>query len=85
MDFTVPADRRVNLKESGKRHKYEDLDGKQKKTMEYKNESDSNCSWCALYSYQSIYKGSGNKRKGRDHPTTALLRSVRILRRVCEI
>ena len=53
------------------------------KTMEHKSDSDTNCNWCACYSYQKI--GTGTGERVETIQTTTLLRSVRILRRVLEI
>ena len=43
MDFAVPADHGVKLKESEKREKYLDLTRELKKTMEHKSDGDTNC------------------------------------------
>ena len=40
VDFAVPADSRVKLKESEKRDEYQDLARELKKTMEHKGEVD---------------------------------------------
>ena len=45
MDFAVPADHRVKLKESEKRDKYRDL-GREQKTIEHEGGGDTNCNWC---------------------------------------
>ena len=65
VDFAVPADRRVKLKQSEKRDKYLDLTRELKKVMAHENDSDANCNWCARYSHQRIGKGSGRLRKKR--------------------
>ena len=46
MDFTVPADHRVKLKESEKKDKYLDLAGNGK-TMEHESDSDTSYNCCA--------------------------------------
>ena len=45
MDFAVPADHTIKLKESEKRDKYVDIARgvKKKKTMEHKSDGDSYC------------------------------------------
>ena len=83
VDFAVPADLRVKLKESEKWDKYLDF-ARELKTREH--ESD-NYNWCDRYSCQRISTGTGgleNKRTSGDHQRVALLRSARILRRVLE-
>ena len=70
VDFAVPADHKVRLKESEKRDKYLDLAREQKKTM--KHESDNDTNWGAWHSHQ---KTCG------DH---SFLRWARILRGVQE-
>ena len=69
MDFTVPADYRVKLKET---EKYRDLERESKKqTVEHESDVYTNCNWCSWYSHQRIIKGTGefgNKRTNEDHP-----------------
>ena len=71
MDFAVPADPRVKLKENEKRDKYLDLARElKKKTVEHGSDSDTNCYWCGQYSHQRIGKGTvklGNKTTSGDH------------------
>ena len=43
MNFAVPADNRVKLKESEKRDKNLDLAWEEKKTMENESDGDTNC------------------------------------------
>ena len=46
MDFAVPVDHRVKLKESKKRGKYLALARElKKKTMEHESEGDTTCNW----------------------------------------
>ena len=71
MDFAVPADHRVKLKESEKKDKYLDLDWELKKTVENESDVYTNCNWCSLYRQRRINKesvGFGNKRTRGDHP-----------------
>ena len=50
VDFTVPADHRVNLKEEKIRDNYQDVDRKLKK---HEGDSDTNCIWCSWNDSQS--------------------------------
>ena len=45
MDFAVPADHRVKLKECEKKDKYMDLIRELKKTVENESDDYSNCNW----------------------------------------
>ena len=71
MDFAVPADHRVKLKESKKRYKYVDLAREPKRTMGHENNDDTNCNWRTRYTHKRIGKetgGLGNKKTSEDHP-----------------
>ena len=46
VDFTVPADHRIKLKECEKGDKYLDLARELKKTMEHEGDNYTNCEWC---------------------------------------
>ena len=46
MDFTIPADHRVKIKESKKRDKYLDL-ARVTNIMEHEGGGDTNCGWWA--------------------------------------
>ena len=46
VDFVVPADHRIKLKEYEKKDKYLDLAMELKKTMEYAGDNNTNCNWC---------------------------------------
>ena len=48
VDFAVPADHRIKLKECEKRDKYLDLTRELKKTMEHEGDNYTNCDWCFL-------------------------------------
>ena len=50
VDFTVPADHRIKLKECEKKNKYLDLARELKKTMEREIDNFTNCNWCVLNS-----------------------------------
>ena len=45
VDFAVPVDHRVKIKESEKRDMYLDLT-KELKTMEHEDDGDTSCGWC---------------------------------------
>ena len=63
VDFAVPADHRIKLKEYEKRDK--------EKTMEYEGDNYNNCEWCFWNSSQRITKrtgGLGSWRTSGDHP-----------------
>ena len=71
MDFAVPADHRVEWKESENKDKYLNLAWELKKTMEHENDVYINCKWCSWYSHRRIIKvtgGFGNKRTSGDYP-----------------
>ena len=83
VDFAVPVDHRIKLKECEKRDKYLDLARELKKTMEHEGDNYTNCDWCLWRGNSRIIKGPG--RFGVETiQTTALLKTVRILRRVLE-
>ena len=63
MDFVVPADPRVKLKESEKRNKYLDLARERKKKHE--GDGDTNCNWYARYSHKRFGTGTGGLGKKR--------------------
>ena len=50
VDFVVPADHRIKLKECEKKDKYLDLASELKKTMGRKGDNYTNCDWCFWYS-----------------------------------
>ena len=59
------------MKENEKKGKYLDLARELKKTVEHESDGDTNCNWCAWFSYQRIGTGIrelGNKRTSRDQP-----------------
>ena len=48
MDFAVPAELRVKLKESEMKDKYLDLDRELKETtLAHESDSYTNCNWCS--------------------------------------
>ena len=50
MDFAVPVDHGIKLKESEKKNKYVDLARELKKTMEYEGDDYTNCDCYFWYS-----------------------------------
>ena len=87
VDFGVPVDNRVIIKEREKRYKYLDLAKELKKTIELEDPGNTNCSCCSRNGPQEPEeKLEELEINGRIETiqTTALLRSTRILRRVLE-
>ena len=86
MDFTVPADHRIKLKESKKKDTYLEFARELKKTMEREGDNYTNRDWCFWYIHQRIIKGLKNLEIGRRVKTiqTTLLRTAIILRRTLE-
>ena len=50
VDFAVPADHRINPKESEKKDKYLDLASELKKNVEHESKDCANCDWCVRHS-----------------------------------
>ena len=70
VNFAVPTDHRMKIKESEKRDKYLDLARELKKTMKHDGGDEANCDWCTRVSCQKIGKGFGRlgiKTTSRDH------------------
>ena len=77
MDFAIPADHRVKLKEGVKRDKYLNRASELKKTIKHENDGDTNCNQCARYSHQRIgtrIGKLGNKNTSRDHPNDSTVK-----------
>ena len=77
MDFAVPADHKMKLKESEKRDKYLDLVRQLKETTEHESDRDTRCKRRCRYSHQSIGTetgGLGNKRTSGDHPNYSIVK-----------
>ena len=75
MDFAVPVDLKVKLKESEKKYKYLDLTREMQKTMEHESEVDNDCNLLAPFSHQRSGKetrGIGNKWKSEDYPNNCI-------------
>ena len=56
MNFTVPVDHRIKLKESEKKYKY--FARELKKIIEYEGDNYTYRDWCFWYSHQRIIKGA---------------------------
>ena len=79
MDFAVPPDHRVKLRESEKKDEYLDLTKELKKTIEHESDDYTSCGWCSLYSHQEIgigTKGLRDKRMSGDHPNYSVVEIV---------
>ena len=77
MDFAIPADHKVKLKENEKKDKYLDLAREMKKKI-VEHESDG-CNWYSWYSYQRTGTRTGwlgNKRTSGDHPNYCFIEIV---------
>ena len=57
IDFAVPADHRIKLKECEKKDNYLDLARKLKKTIEHEGDNYINCDWCFWHSTKGLLKG----------------------------
>ena len=49
VDFAVPADHRIKLKECEQKDEYISIARELKKTMEHEGENYTNCNWCFWY------------------------------------
>ena len=87
LDFAVPEDHRVNLKEGEKKDKYLDLARELKKTVEHESNDCANYDWCVITVTKGSLKGLEDLEVGgkvETIKTTALLRTARIVRRVLD-
>ena len=76
VDFVVPADNKVKLKECEKKDKYLDLAWELKKTVEHESDDNTNCNWCSWYSHQKISTrtgGLGNNSTSGNHPNYCII------------
>ena len=76
VNFAVPADHRVKLKENEKKDQYLDLARELKKIVEHESDGDTNCNWCSWDNHEKIDTetwGLGNKRTSRDHPNHGIV------------
>ena len=71
VEFAIPADLRVKLKDSEKRDKYLEFVREEKKTtMEHEGDYDNSCNWCTWNNSQRIGKKArrlGNKSSSGDY------------------
>ena len=76
VDFPVPVDYRIKLKECEKRDKYLNLARELKKTMEYGGDNYTDCDWCFWHGNQTIIEGPGRFRSWRpswDHQNNSII------------
>ena len=74
VDFAVPADHRIDLKESEKKDKYLDLT-RELKTVEHESNDCTSCDWCVRHKDKWVIKrlgGLGIWRTGRDYPNDSI-------------
>ena len=64
VDFAVPTDHRIKLKEYEKKDKYLYLARELKKTVEHAGDNYTNCNWCVWNSNSRILKGLGDLEVG---------------------
>ena len=60
VDFAVPVDHRIKLKETEKKDKYLDLARELKKTMEHVGDNFTNCDWCFWHGRFRSWRPSGD-------------------------
>ena len=71
MDFAVPADHRIKLKESEKKGKYLEFARKLEMKMEHEGDNYTNCGLCFWYCHQRVINGTGGLvgwRTSKGHP-----------------
>ena len=76
VNFAVPADHRIKLKECEKRDKYLDLTRELKKSMEHEDDNYTNCDWCIWHGNKRIMKGPGgfgSWQPSEDHPNYSII------------
>ena len=66
MDFAVPANHRVKMKESEKEISTQTLLENWKKNIDHESDGDINCNWRARYIHQRIGTGTGQFVKNED-------------------
>ena len=77
MDFAVPADHRIKLKEIEKKDKYLEFARELKITVEHESDGDTNCNWYSWYSHQRIDTVTGelgNKRTSGYHSNYSFIK-----------
>ena len=76
VDFAVPVDHRIKLKECEKKDKYLDLVRELKKTVEHAGDNFTNCNWCIWNRNGRIAKetrGLGSWWTSGDHPKNSIV------------
>ena len=79
VEFVVPADNRIKLKECEEKDKYHELAKelkKKKKTAEQERDNCINCDWCSYDSNKRTIKGTGGLgswRTSRDYPKDSII------------
>ena len=71
VDFSVPADQKVKLKETEKKDNFLDLVRVFQKAVVQESDDYTNCNWYTWYNHRRIGKGTGglgNNRVSGDHP-----------------
>ena len=79
VDFSVPADHRIKLKECEKKDKYLDLARELKKTVEQAGDNNTNCNWCVWNNNKMITKETGELgscRTSGDHLNYYIIENV---------
>ena len=76
MDFAVPVDPGVKLKESEKENQYLNL-ARELKNVKHESDVCTNCNYCFSYGHEKIDSrtgGLGNKRTNDDHPNYSIIK-----------
>ena len=76
MDFAIPTDHRLKVKENEKKDKYLDLVGNWKKNQELESDNYTNCDKFFCYSYEKFINGTGeqgNKITSGKHPINYII------------
>ena len=77
MDFDVPTDHRVNIKENETKDKYLDLVGELKKNGEYEDDGDTNCNRRSWNGFQRLRKSVGrigNRGTNRNYSNSSIVK-----------
>ena len=77
VNYAVPTNHRIRLKESKEIDKYLDLLRELKKMMEHQGKGNTSSNWCARNNTQKKSKGTGifgNKRISRDYPNDSIIK-----------
>ena len=77
VEFAVPADHRVKLKENENKDRHLNLARELKKTVVHESDGDTSYDWCSWYSHQKSGTRTGrlgNKRTNGDHPNYSIIK-----------